>query len=265
MKKIFSSIFMVLFFILGVIGDGYPCTGVAYIDDEKSIAWINFDRPEPEVAFFCEIKPFLCNRVKGFSRDPKLREEWISHGMNQHALAILTQSPPNEEKCPNRKYYRPAGDWLKKFRTVDEALAEIEKKKAFHLVSPLFRILADRNKIALIEAYSPEDYKIVTLHKGVLTHTNHYAFPELSNFNEKLNAKPGNLAFSEKRLRIANDFLEKKEKTVEAFKELSFVPSVSNKLTIANIIFYIPHNDEKPKVMYRFPNSQDKDWVEVGF
>jgi hypothetical protein len=52
---------------------------------------------------------------------------------------------------------------------------------------------------------------------------------------------------------------------VEAFKELSFVPSVSNKLTIANIIFYIPHNDEKPKVMYRFPNSQDKDWVEVGF
>ena len=265
MKKIALPIFMALFFILGVIGYGYPCTGVAYIDDEKTIVWTNFDRPEPEVAFFCEIKPFLCPRVKGFSRDPKLREEWISHGMNEHGFAILTQSPPNEEKCPNRKYYRPAGDWLKTFKTVDEALAEIEKKKGFYLISPLFRILADRNKIALIEAFSPENYKIVTLQKGVLTHTNHYTFPELSHFNEKLNAKPGNLAFSEKRLRIANDFLEKKEKTVEAFKELSLVSNVGNKITIANIIFYIPHNDEKPKVIHRFPKSQDKDWVEISF
>jgi hypothetical protein len=262
MKWLFR-IFVILFFSSITANYTYPCSSAAYIDSDKTILWINFDRTDVSEAIYCEIKPFMCYGVKGFSYKSKLREDWMSHGMNEYGLAITTQSPPNEEQRPNAKYYRPAGDWLKKFKTVGEALLEIEKKKGYHLVAPLFRILADRDRIAIIEAYSPSTYKIVSLESGYLVHTNHYRFPELFDCNEKMNAKPKQTEGSEGRARILERFLEKTEnKTIETFKEISLLPGIGRKITIANIIFYIPHNNEKPKVIYRLPQSKDNtNWI----
>jgi hypothetical protein len=259
MKKIALPIFLTLFLTLIAVKYGYPCSGAAYIDSDKTIAWVNFDKPEATRADFENSKGLFGSRTMGVRWvGQKSPAPHISQGVNEHGLAIITMSAPDGTPCAS------TGDWLREFKTVDEALNKIEGKSSY-LGFHQFKILADRQKVALIESYSSKDCKIVVIDKGLLTHTNHYIFSELSQYNDKLAKKPGQIAFSEKRLKIIEDFLGANDKTIESFKELSAIKHLNRDDTIASIIIYVPHNDEKPKVIYRLPKSQDKDWVEVGF
>jgi len=260
MKKIILPVFMTLFFILGITGYGYPCSGAAYIDDEKTIVWINFDKPEAIKVDFENAKGlFGSSRTMGFRWiGKKSPAPHISQGVNEHGLAIITMSAPDGTPCAS------TGDWLREFKTVDEAVSKIEGKSSY-LGFHQFKILADRQKVALIESYTSKGYKIVVIDKGLLAHTNHYTSPELSQYNNKLAKTPGWIAFSDKRLKMIENFLGTNDKTIESFKDLSSLKHLNRDDTIASIIICIPHNDEKPKVIYRFPKSQDKDWVEVGF
>jgi len=258
-KKIALLIFLTLFFTLIAIKYGYPCSGAAYIDSDKTIVWVNFDKREAARADFENAKGLFGSRTMGVRWvGRKSPAPHISQGVNEHGLAIITMSAPDRTPCAS------TGDWLREFKTVDEALNKIEGKSSY-LGFHQFKILADRQKVALIESYSSKDYKIVVIDKGLLTHTNHYILPELSQYNKKLAKKPGQIAFSEKRLKIIENFLGANDKTIESFKELSSLKHLNRDDTIANIIIYVPHNNEKPKVIYRFPKSQDKDWVGVGF
>lgn len=259
MKKIPLSIFMALFFTLITIRYSYPCSGAAYINNDKTIVWVNFDKPEAIKVDFENAKGLFGSRTMGFRWvGQKSPAPHISQGVNEDGLAIITMSAPDGTPCAS------TGDWLRQFKTVEEALNTIEGKSSY-LGFHQFKILADRQKVALVESYSSKEYKIVVTDKGLLAHTNHYILSELSQYNNKLAKKSNQIAFSEKRLKIIENFLGANDKTIESFKGLSSLKYLNRDDTIASIIIYVPHNGEKPKVIYRFPKSQDKDWVEVGF
>jgi len=261
MKKKALSIFMILFFTLITVKHGYPCSGAAHIDENKTIVWINYDRSEVSEASFEDISPFGI-RIMGFGwrKSKPGGMPHISQGINKHSLAIITFSAPDDSAVAS------ARDWLMKFKTVDEALRTIEGKPSY-LSFRQFKILADQRKVALIEGYSPKEYKIIVLENGYLSHTNHYTFPELSHYNAKLAKNPKQIEFSETRLKIVDHFLNAiPDKTVDSFKKLSALKDICRKTTIASIVFVILHNDEKPRIIYRLPQSQSNtDWREVGF
>ena len=259
MKKIQLQIFISLLFTLMTIRYSYPCSGAAYIDSDKTIVWVNFDKREAIRADFENAKGLFGSRTMGFRWvGQKSPAPHISHGINEHGLAIITMSAPDRTVCAS------TGDWLRQFKTVEEALNTIEGKSSY-LGFHQFKILADGKKVALVESYSAKEYKIVVLDKGLLAHTNHYILSELSQYNDKLAKKSSEIAFSEKRLKIIETFLDANDKTIESFKELSSSKYLNRDDTIASIIAYIPHNAEKPKLIYRFPKSQDKDWIEISF
>lgn len=279
MKKMILPVFMTLFFILGITGYGYPCTGAAYIDDEKTILWMNFDMPSEYKAEFLNLKSWGSCKAKGVGSEDTSRRSpkrssgidkpspKITNGVNEYSLAVTGNATPFDVKWDLRSPTQcPAQWWLEKYRSVDEVLAAIEKNRKTVFPGPHFRTLGDKYKIAFVES-TMDEYKVVVKERGFLVHANHYTFPEFQSENTLAEDKmPDYTKGSEKRARIATRFIESAgTMDLEKFKELALTAGVYRERTLANIIIYIPHNDEKPKIIYRFPKSQDKDWVEVSF
>jgi isopenicillin-N N-acyltransferase like protein len=106
-------------------------------------------------------------------------------GINEKGLAVASAAPETisvSKMAPSAE--RVTEGLLTGFETVDALLSAPHPfKKGF----PVFYLVADARKIALIEIPPHGEAVIKTIENGTLAHTNHYINEKLAGFNKKPN------------------------------------------------------------------------------
>lgn len=105
-------------------------------------------------------------------------------GMNEKGLVVVNASAdavPKAERLAMPSNQRLMRTLLAESDSVDGALAN---PGAF--LGPRFLMLADAKKVAIVEIGGEGQYSVSVKENGVVTHTNHYLDPAMSQWNKRL-------------------------------------------------------------------------------
>ena len=105
-------------------------------------------------------------------------------GMNEKGLVVVNavaDSLPKAERLAMPSNQRLMRALLAESGSVDAALANPDT-----FLGPRFLMLADAKKVAVVEIGGEGKYSVTIKENGVLTHTNHYLDPAMSQWNKRL-------------------------------------------------------------------------------
>ena len=123
---------------------------------------------------------------KYFGVFPVESERWqgLVAGINEKGLAIVSATAGSiSRKKRNTGMEGLNSKILAAYSSVDSVL---ENKTMFTKSRPVFYLIADKEKIAVIEVAPGGEISIRTIKNGVLFHTNHYTDEKLLKANEKI-------------------------------------------------------------------------------
>ncbi len=105
-------------------------------------------------------------------------------GVNEKGLAIVSATAGSISKTKRNKGTKGLNERiLASFESVDSVTADTAMLKKSH---PVFYMVADKNKAAVIEVATDGKTAVKTVENGILFHTNHYLDELLTNANEKI-------------------------------------------------------------------------------
>lgn len=144
------------------------------------------------------------------------------NGINEHGLAISTSGVWSNKMTFDTQSFDKAHALLnshlilEKCRTVDEAVAYLEKEKR---MSGMNFIIADKEKAAAVEVTADSVY-VMPDESGIIVRSNHYLAPELV----YLNRKSEEYSSTYRRYERATNFLQKKHGKIQ-FQDMLAIAS----------------------------------------
>jgi hypothetical protein len=162
----------------GVAGD--PAAGGTIVSKNRD--WkpdhqqiLRFTRPEKGHAYFG-----ICTVYEGKST------EGIVAGVNEKGLTVFTAATnvPRSQWGKNPGKLSFTREFLTDFASCDEFLANADA--IFSALRPTFVMIADRNKILMVEVGVSGRYALKIVENDVVAHANHYLDPSLADQNQSI-------------------------------------------------------------------------------
>jgi hypothetical protein len=159
----------------------FPCTLFGAIGDSVQAGGLLIgktrDRAENSEQAFVEVIPEGGYRYRGISLRGVNR---VTSGINEKGLVVVSAAASSVEK---EGKVTTVGKILSKACSVDEVMAMVRKGE---IQGPIYYLLGDIHKIALLEVADRHQYDSLVKEDGVLFHTNHFILKEMRNFNRKI-------------------------------------------------------------------------------
>lgn len=135
------------------------------------------DRAENSEQAFVEVVPKEGYRYRGISMRGVKR---VTSGINDKGLVVVSASASGVEK---EGRVTAVGKILSKASSVDEVMAMVRKGE---IQGPVFYLVGDIHKIALLEVIDRHRYEALVKGDGVLFHTNHFILKDMKDLNRKI-------------------------------------------------------------------------------
>ena len=155
--------------LFGAVGSGVEGGGV--------LIGKTRDRPESLEQVFVIQKPEGRFQYRGICTKGKA----VTSGINEKGLIIVNAAASHIEG--REKKATSPGKILSRASSVEEVIEMLRKGK---ILGPIFYLVGDRQQIALIEVAEKGRYAIEVKKNGILFHTNHFIFKELTRYNPKV-------------------------------------------------------------------------------
>ncbi len=158
-----------------------PCTLFGAIGDSVDGGGVLIgktrDRTEQLEQVFIEVSSQRGFRYRGIATKGAKR---VTSGINEKGLVVVSATASGLEK---EARVTTVGKILSKASTVDDVAALVQQGK---VQGPIFYLVGDIQKLALIEVMDGQRHGIQVREKGVLYHTNHFILKEMERFNQKI-------------------------------------------------------------------------------
>lgn len=184
-------------------------------------------------------------------------------GINEKGLAIVSATAGSvSRKKRNTGVEGLNGKMLTKYGSVDSVLAN---KTMFTKSHPVFYLIADKGKTAIIEVAPKGEISIRTTENGVLFHTNHYTDEKLLHANEKIGKSSlarfnriGDLLNDHPYCFAVDDFVTFSEDVTDGPDDSIWRTggTPGKERTLATWIIYIPKNGD-PELYVKFANPDE--------
>ncbi|MCX5816411.1 MAG: carcinine hydrolase/isopenicillin-N N-acyltransferase family protein [Proteobacteria bacterium] len=194
---------------------------------------------------------------------PDNRYHGLVAGINEKGLAIVSATAGSvSRKKRNTGMESLNKKMLATYGSVDSVLAN---KTMFTKSHPVFYLIADKGKTAIIEVAPKGEISIRTTENGVLFHTNHYTDEKLLHANEKIGKSSlarfnriGNLLNDHPYCFTVDDFVTFSEDVADgpddSIWRIGGTPGKER--TLATWIIYIPKNGD-PELYVKFANPDE--------
>jgi hypothetical protein len=163
--------------------EAFPCTLFGAIGDSVRGGGVLIgktrDRTENSEQAFAEVVPKEGYRYRGISMRGVNR---VTSGINDKGLVVVSATASGVEK---ESKVTTVGKILSKACSVDEVMAMVRKGE---IQGPIFYLVGDIHKIALLEVIDRHRYDSLVKEDGVLCHTNHFVLKDVSNVSRRRGA-----------------------------------------------------------------------------
>jgi isopenicillin-N N-acyltransferase-like protein len=160
------------------------------------------DQPEPSEQAFVTVRGKGRFQYCGICTKGKS----VTSGINEKGLIVVNAAGSHIEG--REKKATSPGKILSRASSVEEVIEMLRRGK---ILGPIFCLVGDRQQIALIEVAEKGRYAVEVKKNGILFHTNHFIFKELTRYNPKIGKS------SSARLQRIEQLLSKGPFTREAF------------------------------------------------
>lgn len=158
-----------------------PCTLFGAIGDSVDGGGVLIgktrDRPNKLEQAFIEVSPSGGFRYRGIAAMATKR---VTSGINEKGLVVVNAAASSLEK---EDKITSVGKILSRASAVDEVIALVKKGE---VQGPIFYLVGDIQKLALIEVIDDQRFAIQVKENGVLYHTNHFVLKGMEKFNRKI-------------------------------------------------------------------------------